>query len=212
MTREQEQKTEKIVDIAKREFIEQGINETTIMDIVAKAEMERKTFYNYFADKEEIADYIYFLCLRSFYSTGFVKGNFVGLPNGFEKIKRYYTTIVERFVTYSEDILYMVHYDYFFRKNHDPQMIKEIYQEFGIHPPVEMMKEGIEDGSIDIGEDDPECRFQLIDQSLGSFAFRLLLRGYQKGIENNDVDFTMLYELLEMHLELLHRTTQEECV
>ena len=47
-----------LVDVAYTLFIENKISHTTVIDIVQEANMERKTFYNYFQDIEELANYI----------------------------------------------------------------------------------------------------------------------------------------------------------
>jgi len=47
-----------IVDAATQLFIEKGVSNTTIDDIVKNTSLARGTFYNYFKSKEEIWDYL----------------------------------------------------------------------------------------------------------------------------------------------------------
>jgi len=47
-----------IVDAATQLFIEKGVNNTTIDDIVKGTSLARGTFYNYFKSKEEIWEYL----------------------------------------------------------------------------------------------------------------------------------------------------------
>ena len=47
-----------IVDSAFSLFIQNGINETSIADIMKKAELAKGTFYLYFKDKHDVRDYL----------------------------------------------------------------------------------------------------------------------------------------------------------
>ena len=47
-----------IVDSAFSLFIQNGINETSIADIMKKAELAKGTFYLYFKDKYDVRDYL----------------------------------------------------------------------------------------------------------------------------------------------------------
>ena len=193
----------KIADVARQLFYTKGIEHTTVMDIVREVEMERKTFYNYFTDKEEIADYIYYLTIETLYEEGFTVDDYKGLPSGYEKIKKYYSSIVNQCVTHPQELLYFVHYDYYFRKKPNLAMVREFYRTKGIQNPVELFIEGVEDGTIDIDGEDPSTRFTLIDQSIGSYASRLILREYGDKNGTKEIDFSPLYDLLNIHLKAI---------
>ena len=51
-------KKDAIVDSAFSLFIQNGINETSIADIMKKAELAKGTFYLYFKDKYDVRDYL----------------------------------------------------------------------------------------------------------------------------------------------------------
>lgn len=195
----------KIVDVAKKLFIENGIAHTTVMDIVREVEMERKTFYNYFESKDEIADYIYYQTIQKYYSTGFKKEDYTGFTNGYEKVEAYFKTLVDAFVDYKEETLYLVHYDYFSRKQPDSTLIESIYKESNVADPYSIFLEGINDGTINVGELNPEEIFQTISQSIGAFAFRLIFRSYKNGYngEENYIPFEQLYDLVQIHLRAI---------
>ena len=48
-----------IVDVAEDLFLENGIGHTTILDIAEKAQVGRKTIYNYFDSKDVIAKHVF---------------------------------------------------------------------------------------------------------------------------------------------------------
>lgn len=196
----------KIVKVARDLFIQDGVAHTSIMDIAKKAELERKTFYNYFNDKEEIADYIYHMSMSKFYERDFGHDMYNGLETGYQKIEKYLTTIVEHYTVYYQEMLFAVHYDYYFRKNTTAETIAKIYEEAGVLSPDPFMIEGIEDGSIDLNGRDPLLVFSVIAQSIGAYASRLIFRGCKEGNCKGrkkpiDLDFSSLYTLLEIHLD-----------
>lgn len=195
----------KIVDVAKKLFIENGIAHTTIIDIVKETEMERKTFYNYFVDKEEISDYIYFQSMIKFYGHGFSADVYEDCKNGYEKIEKYLKSIVDRYVEYSHDMLFLVHYDYYFKKTISEETIASIYEEVSFQRPEKYFVEGVNDGSIIIDGDNPLNAFNVISQSLGSYASRLIFRGYRNGVEKVTLDFSTLYDLLDILLKSIKK-------
>lgn len=191
---------QKIVDVARKLFTTNGIAHTTIMEIVKAVEMERKTFYNYFKDKEEIADYIYFTALREFYNEGFKVEDYTNCENGYEKIKRYFHIIVKAFEKHPKAMLFVVHHDYYFRKEMTEELMDKIYAEVEITDPYLMYKEGIEDGSIKDVNGDPKAYFMMISQSIGAFASRIIFRTFKESIQHTDISLLPVYELVENHL------------
>ena len=195
----------KIVDVARKLFIEQGIAHTTVMDIVREVEMERKTFYNYFESKEEIADYIYFQTMQEFYKEGFKAEDYAHLEDGYSKVEAYFKMIVESFVNNLDEVLFMVHYNYFSRKAPDSSLISLVYEKTGVTDPLKLFIEGIEDGTVNIGNLDPEEIFMTISQSIGAMAYRIIFRSYKTNY-NSDTDhvpFEQLYDLLQLHLRAI---------
>ena len=103
-----------ITDVAKQLFQVHGITETTVKDIVKYAKIERKTFYNYFSDKEEIAHYIYYQIMEEFYSVGFTSDDYVDCENGFSKIRLYFNTLIDTMIELKEEMEFVSKYYYYF--------------------------------------------------------------------------------------------------
>lgn len=195
----------KLVEVAKRLFMENGIAHTTVMDIVRNAEMERKTFYNYFEDKEEIADYIFYQSMKVFYGEGFSDDDYTDCKNGYDKIEKYLTTVVNHYIKYSHEMLFLVHYDYYFQKEPSEEVINAIYDNSQISRKGVYFVEGVEDGSINIRGKDPKAMFFVIQQAIGSYASRLIFRGYKNGVMNVDINFDSLYDILDLHLDYIKK-------
>lgn len=194
---------QKIVDAARKLFFTQGIEHTSVMDIVRDVEMERKTFYNYFDDKDEIANYIYYQTMKVLYQDGFSPDEYIDLPSGYEKVKKYYQSIVELCVKFPREVLYFVHYDYYFRQNPNLEAVSKFYEVMNIQNPVALFAEGVEDGTIDINGANPQKRFMLIDRSIGSYASRMILREFGNDEQDKNIDFSSLYDLLDIHLQAI---------
>lgn len=189
----------KIVEVAKQLFMEKGISHTTVLDIVKKAKMERKTFYNYFSDKDEIAQYIYYNSMETFYQAGFKEQDYSYCETGYEKIVKYFTTLVEHFVKYNNEMLYVVHLDYYLRQEASQEFVNAIYSKSGMLDPLDFFIEGVKDNSIELNGKQPERVFYVMAQSIGSLASRIIFRGHKNDIHKDDVDYGPLYDLLDVH-------------
>ena len=111
-----EKNRKRIVEVTKKTFIINGIIETSIMDIVTLAGMERKTFYNYFKDKKEIASYIYFQTLEKLFPSQFYEWECLECFNYYEKIEKYLLSIAKRYQNNTFDMLYIKLFDNYYNK------------------------------------------------------------------------------------------------
>lgn len=196
---------QKIVEEAKKLFIERGIAQTTVSDIVKKAKLERKTFYNYFEDKEEIADYIYYQLMETYYRDGFTNNDYKDCENGYQKVKKYLTTMVNHFVMYDSELLFAIHYDYYFKRGIDRETLTVLFKKNHVYNPDDFIVEAYKDGSINIGNKDPIKVLYVISQSIGAYASRLIFRGFRDDIDSDDIKFDYLYDLLDLHLNAIKK-------
>ena len=173
----------KITQVGMELFIEKGIALTTVTDIVQKAEIERQTFYNYFDDKDELATYTYASTLRKLYKKGYGEEEYQNCKTGYEKIVKYFSTIVDKYIEFHEEALYLIQYDYYYQKEADAELIYKIYEEYNIVNPNLYFNEGVEDGSIKNINPDQNIFF-IITQSIGAYANRVLFRNSKNF--NND--------------------------
>lgn len=189
----------RITQAAKTLFNENTIAHTTVIDIIKLAEIERKTFYNYFESKEHIAEYIYYQQAKEFYSEGFTEDTYSNCNNGFEKIRKYLTTLVEKHVEYEENILFMAHYDYYYKKPTNSTIISQIFEEYNLPNPYDFFIEGITDYSINIKDRDPSFEFLMLTQSIDSYGTSLALKRFKQ--DDEDSNSRLLYRLLNVLLD-----------
>ena len=193
----------KIVEKSRELFTKNGITQTTIKEICESADIERQTFYNYFKNKEELADYIYIKHLEEFYEEGFNDDLFQTCTNGFEKLQKYFETTTDRYFEKPELTVFLVHYDYFNKKEPNFQLVSSIYKKYNIVSPFYYLEYGIEDGSIDIGKHDKNEVIFIITQSFGAFANRLIYRNFHKSKEQLMLQKERLASLYKIKLEFL---------
>jgi len=189
-----------IVKQAKKLFIEKGIEATTITDIAKTTKMERKTIYNHFKTKDLIAEYIFIhslevISLPESDSIDFSKAN-----NGFEKVEIILRHYIDTLFKMKDDVIYTVHYDYYFRKNANTGYVSNILD---IHKYDEVLKYarlGVEDGSVNLKEEEIIPTFNIIGLALMSYLSRLVFRGHiiekEIGISESSV-----YDLLTILLK-----------
>lgn len=193
----------KIINTARSLFMDKGIKNTSVEDIIIKSGVPSFTFYNHFDNVAEIADFIYFQVMKKFYATGFDEQSYVGYKNGYEKIKHYYTTIVERFLELKIEINFLVHYNYYFKDGPANKTVVEMYQGMDILPPDSIYREGIKDGSIKKIHPDSNLIFYLIDQSLGSLGHRLIYREVNNSRTLTPIKTDHLMVLLDIFLNAI---------
>jgi|LGOV01.1.fsa_nt_gb AcrR family transcriptional regulator len=168
----------KITNTAKDLFIKNGIANTTIIDIAAAAKVERKTIYNYFSSKELIAQYIFKEIITFFTGVTQDKSHYEKYETGYEKIKIIYKEFVDFFFNHKEDIIYLIHYDYYFRESAESKIVSEILAASSDAVLAESWNQGILDNSIDIHNMDSNEVFNTIMQSLLGYVSRMFLRGH----------------------------------
>ena len=208
-TRVKKRNRKRIVDVAVRLFTEKGIGQTSVLEICEKAEVERQTFYNYFSNKKEIADYIYYLHLHEFYSEGFNDDDYEACENGFEKLKKYYDTVLDRYFEKPELTVFLVHYDYYRGKNTDFSVMNKVYETYNMVSPGEYFLQGMKDGSIYCNEENPSEFMFVLLQTLGAYANRLIYRSYGNGNNTLNEQKQRLKMLVDLQMEFLEMKKEQ---
>ena len=191
----------KIVDMASHMFIQNGIEQTTIKDILEKIELDRQTFYNYYDDKKDLADYIFRQSLETFYAIGFEENQYMKYENGYQKFERYLKTLLERYIQCIDESVYLAQYDYYNQDYPDQDVITDIYHENKIFDPCNYFIEGVADGSISIGNHNPYELFFIISQSIGAYTNRVLIRQYRTNNIDTEAISKNIKILIDMHLQ-----------
>ena len=94
-------------------FREKGIASTSMIDIAKVAGVERRTLYNYYNNKEELAIDIQIEYLRNYGATVEFKIDYN--KNFILQLEQYCETYIKRFLNNKNYIIYITQFDYYFR-------------------------------------------------------------------------------------------------
>jgi TetR/AcrR family transcriptional regulator len=148
--REKERRTNDIIDAAERVFFSKGLNNSTMDDVAAEAELSKGTLYLYFKNKEELYRAIH---LRGFIIlTTMFKQAVAGQSTGLEQAR----AIGQAYLMFSREqpnyYNALVHFDSCQMVPPDePDLITTEYIEKGhdaLDIVIQALRNGIDDGSI----------------------------------------------------------------
>ncbi len=168
----------KIVNTSKALFLKNGIGQTTMIDISKACKMERKTIYNYFESKELIAEYIFEEVMIKLFNEISSNYDLSGCTTSHEKFKRLFVNIVKSLFKLKEDIIYTVHYDYFFHNKANPDILSHAMSDFQQKEIYHIINEETKDGTINLRGQEPLEIFSMLGQAIMAFASRMFFRGH----------------------------------
>jgi AcrR family transcriptional regulator len=154
--REEERKLQKeerknvIIHCAKNLFLTNGYGKTNMAELAKQAHISRKTLYQYFSSKEEIAFEIEIQAFESFvdYQKKILK-KICG--NGYEQLSSYFQILIDGLDTHDDFIRLTGLFDYYFVEDYPvsekDQRFMPLIEETS-QPLIEMIHKGINDGSI----------------------------------------------------------------
>lgn len=191
--REKEARRNRIIEAAKKVFLEKGIERATMKEIAQEAELSKAALYLYFKNKEELTFellHISFSMIQDLIRQVDGDGG-----SGYEKLERAAAMFRQMYREQPEYIyfsLVMEQYSYSISNNLPTtqkcmQLIDEIEQSV-----VALLKEGIEDGSIRADLDAEKSAVLFLHMSI-SFIQRISM---MKGIFSIDSDYDT-YELVD---------------
>lgn len=190
----------KIVKVAKELFIQHGIIGTTVKDIVKAGDLERKTFYNYFYDKEELCDYIFYHTMTMFYQDNFFKEDYKDLQNGFDKVEKYLYDFLNAYAENRDDMTFIVYYEPYFKPDLYEDVLDTLLDDPSNVTVCELVEEGLNDGSLAFSEQ-KEIMCEILQSTMMSVANHKLSRSLQA--EDEDTDYSGLQSLLEITLDYI---------
>ncbi len=159
---------ENILTAAESCFIEQGIALTTINGITNKAGIYRRTIYNYFENKEEIACAIFQRYSKLDLSIEKDKE-----LTGYQLLESVFSQLVDHLEQYRSYILFAVQFEYYFHHAGEDRKIIESGVNFNmVNLLTEVLSRGVEDNSIIL----PDGDFSMIVQSVLQMLLGYLLR------------------------------------
>ncbi|MCJ8313927.1 MAG: TetR/AcrR family transcriptional regulator [Saccharospirillaceae bacterium] len=107
-------------------FRTKGIASTSMIDIAKIAEVERRTLYNYYNNKEEMAIDIQIEYLRNYGATVEFKIDYnKDFP---EQLEQYCDAYVRRFLNNKDYIIFITQFDYYFRHISNDENLERFHQ------------------------------------------------------------------------------------
>lgn len=128
-------------------FLEQGIETVSMRDIATACGIQRRSLYNYYSQKEDIA----FDLMKCWYKSITEMMRFTIPPdaNGYEVLCVAFHQFYEKLIENTDLIRYSVHFDHFFRKDYNERSFdNEIISYFTDIHDTSVFEKGLKDGSI----------------------------------------------------------------
>ena len=141
-SRTKKHKRELILNTAYHMFVEQGIESVTMMELAKACDIQRRTLYNYYSTKEEVADDIMACWHKNASALGIPED--MEFKNAYEKAVFLGNQMYDYVIEHAEAFVFSYHYDHYFQKNHVNR-----FKDWLLHViPETLLQEGVQDGSI----------------------------------------------------------------
>jgi len=136
---------ERILEAAEKLFIRDGIDNVSIGAIADAARIARKTLYQYFSNKQDIA----WAILQNLTDESTSAFDHPQIPDGsgFQRIEAFMLHMIHLLEAYPEHIRFIVEFDALYAREGDPTRVRQIFAKRG-DPLIQMIRQGIADGSI----------------------------------------------------------------
>jgi AcrR family transcriptional regulator len=136
---------ERILEAAEKLFICDGIDNVSIGAIAGAARIARKTLYEYYANKQEIA----WAIMQKFFEERYSNFDPDQIPEGtgFQRVEIFLTGLIGMLETFSEHIRFIAEFNTLYARGGDPSSLRQI-SSLGNDILIHMIRQGIVDGSI----------------------------------------------------------------
>jgi AcrR family transcriptional regulator len=214
--REQERQLQKenrkktIIQCAKDLFLSKGYTKTNMAELATQAQISRKTLYQYFSSKEEIAFELEIHAFESF--VHYQKEILDKLSgNGYERLSSYFQTLINDLDSHDDFIRLTGLFDYYFLQDYpinesDRRFISLI--EETSRPLVQMIRMGIDDGSLTPSLD-PEQVAHTLSNAFLALTQRCLSREKHLSLEHHMDPRKMIQIQCDLFLRALKNTSKE---
>lgn len=138
---------ERILSAAEELFIRDGIDRVTLADIARAARLTRKTLYEYFPNKQEIA----WAILSGIFAEGRVAQAAAAGENGFQRLAAVMERMVQRVTTQPERFRFLVEFNTLYARESSPERMRAVTgrgEAEANDPLAGFIRQGITDGSI----------------------------------------------------------------
>jgi AcrR family transcriptional regulator len=141
---------EKILEVAKRIFIERGIEPITIADIATASRLTRATVYKYFANRKEIAFEIFKIIISRWHERD-KSEVWSQSGNGFQRLERSINSFCDDLFQFPEETKFVAEFNRVFAKD----VLHMLRQSLGddSNLVIQCLRQGVADGSLQPGLD-----------------------------------------------------------
>ena len=148
LSRTRQKQYDNIVESAKDLFINRGIEATSMRDIAVAAGVERKTVYNYFSSKEELATHV--LINMEELGAFFALGDYSETDGktGFEMLQNILQLWAEKYRDYKDPLMFSFQYNYHFNTESQLKDYVSTVEEIGKTKIGRAISKGVTDGTI----------------------------------------------------------------
>lgn len=140
-----EKQRERILAAAERLFVEHGIDRVSLSDIARAAGITRKTFYEYFPNKQEVVWSIFQKIVDE------IKEYTAGLReprgNGFHRVEQFMAVSAGLLETHPRQLRFVVEFNTLYSREGDPARVRRTW-DVGEDILADLIAQGIADGSI----------------------------------------------------------------
>ncbi len=178
-----------ILQTAYHLFVERGIENVTMLEIAQACDIERRSLYNYYNDKDQLAFDIAKCFFSSIEAISAIKDR--SFENKYEEIKALVYAFYDFAISDPDAIRFSLHFDHYFvsRAEYTSYIRKAI--DNILH--VTLIKEGIEDGSINPSFKGNEKNICFVIQgAMLSFAQRSI---FKSTLEEAKVNLKLLLDV-----------------
>ena len=174
-----ENQLERILEAAEKLFIRDGIDNVSIGAIATAARISRKTLYEYFSNKQEIAWAI--IQALTDEKTSTFKPPSLPEGSGYQRVEAFMLHMVNMLEAYPDHIRFISEFNNLYAREGDPARVRQVFARGG-DELIPMIRQGIADGSI-CPEVDPGFLAAAIFNLVSGMNSRFALLGDQIGVE-----------------------------
>ncbi len=177
----------KILEVAYDQFIKDSINNVTMMRLSEVIDIDRKTLYRYYENKEELVVDVVLAIMENF--KHLIDSVEFGNVNGIGKLSIFLKTLYKKgILAYKEIFLFLTQFDmHLYEQTEDSKSLKKYndsIENLGFNEVIEdILREGIEDGSI-VCEKDIDVEAKILVESIVAVAMRFYLLNKNRNMLN----------------------------
>ncbi len=188
-----ENQRERILEAAEELFIRDGVDNVSMEAIAKATRLARKTLYEYFSNKLEIA----LAVIQSLLDKMAADFEPTQLPesNGFQRIEAFVQHLIGLLDAHPEFFRFLVEFDTLYAREGDPTRVRQMFAQSS-ELLIPMIQQGIADGSIrpDV---DPHLLSAALFNLVSGMHSRFALLGHQIREEYG-------YPVMELYREICH--------